>query len=58
MLIARGRSVRIRRIDDYGTPWFDFRIRRTRSGRPLWESLSVCEDDNNWVRVKPRRKRR
>jgi hypothetical protein len=58
MLIARGRSVRICRIDDYGTPWFQFHFRRNRDGWRLWESLSVCKDDSNWVPAKPRPKRR
>jgi hypothetical protein len=55
MLIARGRSVRISEIDEYGLPWYTCRF-RTRSGRWEWHYLAVCDLDNNWVKVKPRHK--
>jgi hypothetical protein len=53
-LIARGRSVRISRIDEYGTPWYTCCFRR-KDGRWGWNFLAVCDLDNNWVLVKPRR---
>jgi hypothetical protein len=55
-LIARRRSVRIARIDEYGSPWYTCRF-RTRGGKWEWHDLAVCKLDNNWVIVKPRRKK-
>jgi hypothetical protein len=55
-LIARRRSVRIARIDKSGTPWYSFRF-RMKSARWEWHSLAVCELDNNWALVEPRRKK-
>jgi hypothetical protein len=55
-LIARGRPVRIARIDEYGSPWYRCRF-RTRDGRWEWHDLAVCDLDNNWVRVRPRHKK-
>lgn len=56
-LIARGKSVRICRIDEFGSPWYRCRF-RTKDGE--WERhwLAVCDWDNNWVVVKHRRERR
>ena len=54
-VIARGRSVRISRIDDDGTPWFDFWVRH-KSGRREHHFLTVRDEENNWVTVKPRKK--
>ena len=51
-LMARGRSVRIARIDGQGVTWFACRF-RLKSGHWEWHELSVCELDNNWVRVVP-----
>jgi hypothetical protein len=53
MLIARGRSVRICRIDKDGLPWFNFRIKQ-RSGTWEYHSMCITQDDNNWVQVKHR----
>jgi hypothetical protein len=55
-LIARGRSVRIARIDGYGSPWYTCRF-RMKSGLWEWHDLAVCDLDNNWVRVTPRNKK-
>ena len=54
-LIARKRSVRIDRIE-WDMPWYTCRF-RTKNGK--WEThfLGVAPDDNNWVMVKPRRKK-
>jgi hypothetical protein len=54
-LIARGRSVRIARIE-WDMPWYICRF-RMKNGK--WEGhfLAVCVGDNNWLRVKPRRKK-
>jgi len=56
-LIARGRSVRINRIDEYGSPWYHCRFR---TGDGKWEHhfLSVSGSDNNWVKVHVRNIRR
>jgi len=56
-LIARGRSVRICRIDEHGSPWYDCRF-RMKTGRWEWHSLTVSDQDDNWVLVRRRRKRR
>jgi hypothetical protein len=49
-LIKRRRSVRIARIDDWGMPWFAFKLRRKNGA---WEShyMGVAIDDQNWVKV-------
>lgn len=56
-LIARGRSVRICRIDEYGSPWYQCRF-RMKNGRWEQHSLTVASFDNNWVFVKRDAKRR
>ena len=50
-LIARGRSVRICEIDDWGLPWIDCRFRR-KNGK--WEFHYLAVNDDSWVRVKRR----
>jgi hypothetical protein len=55
MLIARGRSVRICRIDEDGLPWFSFRIKQ-KNGIVVHHSMSIMRDDDNWVAVKHRKK--
>ena len=55
-LIARRRSVRIERIDSFGSPWYRCRFQK-RDGRWEEHSLSVAEGDHNWVRVIPRRRK-
>ena len=52
-LMARGRSVRIREIDEYGSPWYFCRF-RTRNGEWEYHSLAVYESDTNWVQVRGR----
>jgi len=52
-LIARRRPVRIARIDEYGSPWYDCRF-RNRKGRVEYHSLSIMENETNWVPVKSR----
>lgn len=54
-LVARRRSVRIARIDEYGSPWYVCRFRK-KNGQWEWHSLAVCGLDNNWVRVKSRQR--
>jgi hypothetical protein len=54
-LIARDRSVRICRIDEYGTPSYVCRFGK-KNGQCGGEHLAVCDGDNNWVMVKPRKK--
>lgn len=53
-LIARGRSVRIYKIDENGLPWFNFRI-KTKNATWEYHSMCIAIDDNNWVIVKHRR---
>lgn len=55
-LMARGRSVRIARIDGQGAPWFACRFRR-KGERLEWHELAVCQSDKNWVRVVPHREK-
>jgi hypothetical protein len=50
-LIARGRSVRVFQIDEYGHPWIACRFRR-RNGS--WEYHWLAINDDSWVRVKGR----
>src|SRR5437867_1199257 len=56
-LMARQRSVRIREIDEFGTPWYTCRFKRPNG---TWErhSLAVCDSDNNWARVARRNTQR
>jgi hypothetical protein len=54
VLIARGRSVRIGRIDEDGLPWFAFRIRR-KNGAWEFHSMCIARDDANWVLVNRRK---
>lgn len=54
LLIRRRRSVRICRIDEYGSPWYECRFRR-RNGRLEYHSFIVASADNNWVPVKKRK---
>jgi hypothetical protein len=51
-LIARGRSLRVFQIDEYGLPWIQCRI-RLRNGK--WEHHWLAVNDNSWVRVKHRK---
>jgi hypothetical protein len=52
-IIARKRAVIINKIDEFGSPWYTFKFKAT-NGTWHWHSLIVDDDDNNWVRVKPR----
>ena len=52
-LIARKRPVVISEIDEYGQPWFEFRLRK--KGKYIYHSMAVFKEDDNWVRVKPRK---
>lgn len=54
-LIARGRPLRVYEIDEYGQPWIRCRFRR-KDGR--WEHHLLAIKDDNWVRVKHRRRSR
>jgi hypothetical protein len=56
-LVARGRSVRIAWIDEYGSPWYACRF-RMKNGRWDVHHLAVLDGETNWVMVKPRRKKR
>lgn len=48
-IIARKRPVRIYEVDEYGTPWYEVRIRV--EGRIEYHHLAVMEEDENWVWV-------
>lgn len=50
-LIARGRSLRIFKVDELGLPWIRCRFRR-RNG--LWEHHWLAVNDDSWVLVKSR----
>ena len=50
-LIARGRSLRIFRIDDWGLPWIRCRF-KCKDGR--WEYHSLAVNDDSWVPVRRR----
>jgi hypothetical protein len=51
MLIARGRPLRVSRIDETELPWIECRFRRKNG---LWEYHSLAIIDDSWVRVKSR----
>jgi hypothetical protein len=53
-LVARGRAVRIYEIDEYGSPWFACRFRKT-GGKRERHLLAVYDTDANWVAVKRQR---
>jgi hypothetical protein len=55
-LIARGRSVRIKWIDENGQPWYEFRFKR-KNGRWEYHAMAIMSGDDNWIRVMPRKKR-
>jgi hypothetical protein len=50
-LIARGRSVRVFQVDEYGLPWIQCRF-RLKSGK--WEHHWLTVNDDSWVQVKRR----
>jgi len=50
-LIARRRSVRVFRIDEYGLPWIQCRFRRKNGS---WEHHTLAVNDDSWVRVRSR----
>ncbi len=50
-LIARRRSLRVAKIDEYGVPWVHSRF-RLKDGRIEYHSLSL--NDDTWVKVRPR----
>lgn len=52
-LVARNRSVRIFKIDEFGQPWYECRFKK-RNGRFERHWLAVIDGENNWVRVKSR----
>jgi hypothetical protein len=54
-LIARGRSVRIFQIDEYGHPWIRCRFQK-RNGS--WEHHWLAVNDDSWERVRNRQIRR
>jgi hypothetical protein len=56
-LIARGRSVRIFKIDEYGAPWFAFRFKR-KNGKWEYHWLNIYDWEDIWVPVKPRGKKK
>ena len=53
-LIARGRSLRVAKIDEFGVPWVHSRFRR-KDGRTDYHSLSL--NDETRVKVRSRRKK-
>lgn len=54
-LISRNRPVRIKWIDEYGSPWFTVMF-RTPAGKPEWHSFGMSDEKDNWVPVKSRRR--
>ncbi len=54
-IAARKRSVRIDRIDEYGTPWYSVRFRR-KDGSWEYHCLNVMTGEANWVPVKKKEK--
>jgi hypothetical protein len=50
-LIARGRSLRVCRLDEHGLPWVACRF-PLRDGR--WEHHWLVVNDDSWVRVRCR----
>jgi hypothetical protein len=50
-IIARGKPVLIDEIDEHGTPWYKVKFKR-KNGKYEIHYLSVCSDDNNYVKVK------
>ena len=55
-LIARNRTVRIFKFDEYGMPWYECRFKR-RNGRFEIHWLNVSDDEDNWVLVQTRNTR-
>ena len=51
LLIARGRPLRVFKVDESGLPWVQCRFRR-RNGS--WEHHSLAINDDSWVRVATR----
>jgi len=51
-VIARKRSVRISKIDEYGRPWYNVQFKV--DGHWDWHSLCIMSSDTNWVPVKKR----
>lgn len=54
-LIARKRPVVISEIDEDGTPWYEFRLKER--GKWTHHFMAIFEEDDNWVKVKPRKKK-
>jgi hypothetical protein len=52
-LLARRRSLRVYKIDEWGLPWVQFRFRR-KSGE--WEYHSLAINHSGLARVRPRRR--
>lgn len=50
-LIARGRPLRIREVDEWGAPWIQCRFRRPGEG---WEHHFLAITEGGWVRVRGR----
>ena len=50
-LIARGRSLRIVELDDWGAPWVRFRFRKSSGG---WEHHFLSITEGGWVLVRTR----
>ena len=55
-LAARRWPFRICEIDVWGVPWYHFRL-KTKKGTWVHHFIGVFGDDNNWVKVKPRKKK-
>lgn len=57
-LIERNRPVRIFEIDEHGQPWYEFRLKNKRL-KPSYDYhfMAIFEKDNNWVKVKKRKKK-
>jgi len=50
-LIARGRSLRVFNVDEFGLPWVRFRFKRKNG---TWEHHELAINDDSWVRVRRR----
>jgi hypothetical protein len=53
-LIVRGRPVRIREIDEYGSPWYQCRFKK-RNGKFEVHCLAICKGETNWTLVRRRK---
>jgi len=53
-LVKRKRPVKIYEIDEYGHPWYEFRMRNPR-GKLETHFMNIMEGDDNWRKIKKRK---